>query len=138
MDIFRINQELTSVVFADARELPTIMNVIDQQPRVQSLFPSNFPQTVLRSEVTTRASIRTDTRVGLEFKALGVAPIEVLGLDAKFVPPLKLNFPKLPDSFQEAGYFEILYLDEDLLVIEQGQGGSAAGVFAATRVDDIS
>ena len=80
-----------------------------------------------RTKITTAATTRTSTRVGLEFNAVSVAPVKILGQDA-------LSLPSLSASIWERAYFEMQFLDDDLLVFRQSQPG---GCLAATRVDSF-
>lgn len=117
---------------------PVVTNIIDLLPRAQALFPPSFlPQSLLRAEVTTRASPRRDklNRVGLDFEAVKVRPIEVLGFDAGNLPPFGFDLPKLPgiDPDTSPGYFDVTFLDGDLLIIRQNAPG---GVFALAKVDN--
>lgn len=117
---------------------PIVTNIIDLLPRAQALFPpSLLPQSLLRAEVTTRASPRRDklNRIGLDFEAVKVRPIEVFGFDAGNLPPLGFDLPKLPgvDPDTSPGYFDVTFLDSDLLIIRQNAPG---GIFALAKVDN--
>eukprot|EP00558_Chaetoceros_sp_UNC1202_P010089 CAMPEP_0197241574 /NCGR_PEP_ID=MMETSP1429-20130617/7572_1 /TAXON_ID=49237 /ORGANISM="Chaetoceros sp., Strain UNC1202" /LENGTH=283 /DNA_ID=CAMNT_0042701431 /DNA_START=61 /DNA_END=912 /DNA_ORIENTATION=+ len=125
-------------------EPPIATNIIDFIPRAQNLLPSAFPTSLIRAEVKTRASIRPDNsnRVGLNFEAVKVVPVEVLGMKADFLPPLSINLPgsqikieDLPgvDPATAPGYFDVVYLDNDVLVIRQNAPG---GYFVSVKVDD--
>ena len=115
---------------------PTAINIIDFVPRLQSLLPG-LPANVLRAEVTTTAYSRVNMpgRVGLVFNSVSLQPVEVLGMAADALPPLGVNFPKIPgaDGTSGPGYFDILYLDEDMLIYKQNDPG---GYFVLTKVDD--
>jgi len=125
------------------------------------------PPSLLRAEVATRASSRnvsTNDRVGLIFEGLKLQPIELLGQKVDNLPPLSIDFtwqrtlveklielvPGLDKSsfgFSDEGseevspdapgYFDIPYVDNELLVIRQQstpvQG--TGGVFALIKVD---
>lgn len=144
-------------IYQDARSLPVIMNVIDLKPRALQNLPPDFGssiETTTRLEVKTRARPRPGSanRVGLTFESVEVMPVKVLGFDPpEFLPPLKLQFPQLGldlqrqvfnvpadvdprDSEKNPGYFDVVYVDEDFLVIKQGSPG---GMFAAVSVDEI-
>jgi hypothetical protein len=116
---------------------PVVTNIIDLLPRAQALFPpSLLPQSLLRAEVTTRASPRRDkmNRVGLVFEAVKLKPIEVFGYDAGQFPPLAFDLPKIPGTDLESspGYFDVTYLDSELLIIRQNAPG---GLFVLAKVD---
>ena len=134
---------------------PIAINVIDFIPRAQAFFPSSVtPSSLLRAEVATRASSRKgDTnRVGLVFEGLKLQPIELLGQRVDNLPPLSIDLtwqqklfdqfaPLIPglggtdsdaDDTDKPGYFDVDYLDDELLIIRQ-QGG---GIFALTKVDN--
>ena len=110
--------------------------------RAQSLLPSSFPSTLLRAEVKTRASRRVQNfnRVGLVFEAVSLNPVQVLGVDATKFPSLAFDLPtidleKLPgvDPESAPGYFDVAYLDEDMLIIQQNAPG---GYFVSVKVDN--
>jgi hypothetical protein len=142
-------------------EPPVVTNVIDFSPRAQLLLPPNLvPNTLLRAKVKTRSSSRrrssksnTDdgdllpNRVGLVFEAVQLQPLQVLGMDIDVFPQIGFDLPKipmlLPDSLLPAGmldgpdspgYFDVLFLDYELLVIRQNAPG---GLFAFVKVDSI-
>jgi hypothetical protein len=63
-----------------------------------------------------------------------------MGNDVGFLPPVGFDLPRLPfvsnsssGSSVAVGYFDVLFLDEELLLIRQRSGG----VFALTKVDDF-
>ena len=120
------------------------------------------PASLLRAEVSTRASSRKcipdNNRVGLVFEGIKLQPVELLGQKVDNLPPLEISFmwqrdliEKLIDlvpgidkeslGFAEdggtvdvdaPGYFDVEYLDDELLVIQQQAPG---GVFALIKVD---
>lgn len=125
-------------------EPPIATNIIDFIPRIQSLFPDVFPTSLTRAEVKTRTSKRTESnRVGLDFEAVKLVPVEFLGIDANNLPPLNINLPKinvsdLPgvtgvDPSNSPGYFDVVYLDDELLIIQQNAPG---GYFVSIKVPD--
>lgn len=119
-------------------EPPVVTNVIDFIPRVQSLLPpSVVPSSLVRAKVQTRASSRTGfpNRVGLFFEAVKLQPVELFGMDAASLPPFAANLPKLPgtDNDSGPGYFDVTYLDDELLIITQNAPG---GLFALVKVPD--
>jgi hypothetical protein len=129
-----------------------------------NLLPSSWnmkpPNTLLRVQVSTRACVpkqQQPNRIGLIFDSVSIQPIEVLGLDSTmlsslfpFLPPpsLSLDLPKLPtfgttpssstsssSSVTTAtGYFDVTYLDEELLIIQQNAPG---GIFCLLRTNSI-
>lgn len=117
---------------------PVVTNVIDFIPRIQALLPPNVvPSTLVRAKVQTRASFRNGfpNRVGLLFESVKLQPVEVLGMDATDLPPFAANLPKIPgtDNDSGPGYFDVTYLDDELLVIRQNAPG---GLFALVKVSD--
>jgi hypothetical protein len=122
-------------------EPPIATNIIDFIPRAQSLFPAVFPSSLLRAEVKTRTSKRLENnRVGLDFEAVKLAPVEFLGMDTKMLPPLNINFPRinvsnLPgvDPSNAPGFFDVIFLDDEMLIIQQNAPG---GYFVSIKVPD--
>ena len=145
-----------SAIYQDISDPPIATNIIDFIPRAQSFFPSSsVPSSLLRAEVTTRASSRSGAanRVGLIFEGLKLQPIELLGQKVDKLPPLSINLtwqqglieqvssfvPGLEnfssegkDNVDAPGYFDIEYLDDELLIIRQQAPG---GRFALVKVD---
>jgi PAP_fibrillin len=122
---------------------PLVTNVIDFLPRAQSLFPPDVvPNSLLRAKVLTKASPRQSmpNRVGLVFEKVQIQPLQVLGMELDMVPPLAFNLPKLPGTdYTEAspsspGFFDVTYLDTELLIIRQNAPG---GLFVLLKVDSI-
>jgi len=120
---------------------PLVTNVIDFLPRFQALLPPDLiPNSLIRAKVQTAATERSGkpNRVGLIFERVEVAPLQVLGVDIEVFPPIGFNLPKLPGTDQQAvdspGYFDVTYLDEELLVIRQNAPG---GIFVLVKVDSI-
>jgi hypothetical protein len=72
-------------------------------------------------------------RIGLTFQRVELQPLEVFGWDGRSLPPLSWNLPKLPGT-DSTGYFDVTFLDEDLLIIRQNAPG---GRFVLLRVDDL-
>jgi len=119
-------------------EPPLVTNVIDFIPRVQSLLPPSLvPSSLVRAKVKTRASSRPGypNRVGLFFEAVNLQPVEFLGMDASNLTPFAANLPKIPgaDNDSGPGYFDVSYLDDELLIIRQNAPG---GLFALVKVDN--
>ena len=85
-DVLVLNASPFSTVGAiyQVFELPRVTNIIDLLPRIQAVLPSRNTnlETVVRAEVQTRATARTEDsplRVGLEFEAVTIKPIQILG-----------------------------------------------------------
>jgi hypothetical protein len=119
---------------------PIVTNIIDFIPKVQALLPTSlFPPTLIRAEVTTRASARTDKpmRVGLNFESVKLKPVEFLGLDVDNLPPLAFDLPQIPgaDAESSPGYFDVSFLDDEILIIRQNAPG---GLFVLVKTDDCS
>lgn len=118
-------------------EPPVVTNVIDLLPRLQAIFPPNFvPNSLLRAQVTTRASIRSPNRVGLVFERVQLQPVELFGIDIRRIVPPGVDLPKIPgtDAVDSPGFFDVTYQDPELLIIRQNAPG---GLFALVRVDTI-
>ena len=123
-------------------EPPIATNIIDFIPRAQSLLPTSFPPSLLRAEVKTRASSRANNsnRVGLNFEAVKLVPVEVLGVKSDFLPPFSVNFPNIKlqdlpgvDPDNAPGFFDVTYLDHNMLIIKQNAPG---GYFVSIKVDN--
>ena len=119
-------------------EPPIVTNIIDFIPKIQSLFPSSiFPPSLIRAEVKTRASPRTNMpmRVGLNFESVQLKPVQFLGMEMDSLPPLAIDLPQIPGANSETspGYFDVSYLDKDMLIIRQNAPG---GLFVLVKADD--
>ena len=145
-----------SAIYQVITDPPIATNVIDFIPRAQTFFPSSVtPSSLLRAEVSTRASSRQGNanRVGLVFEGVKLQPIELLGQKVDNLPPLSIDLtwqqtlfdqiaPYVPgfvsteslDDTDKPGYFDVQYLDDELLVIRQQAPG---GVFALVKVDNF-
>ena len=122
-------------------EPPIVPNVIDFLPRAQTLLPPDLvPNTLFRARVQTRACERPNrpNRIGLVFERVQFQPLQVLGLDIDFVPPIALDLPRIFNIDQTdenaPGFFDVSYLDSSLLIIRQNDPG---GLFALVKVDSI-
>jgi len=151
-----------SAIYQDISNPPVAINIIDFIPRAQTLFPSSIsPPSLLRAEVATRASSREDmsNRVGLNFEGLKLQPIELLGQKVDNLPPLSVDFtwsqnlleqlagfvPGLDSlglggggggSADSPGYFDVEYVDDELLIIRQNAiGNGLGGCFVLVKVD---
>lgn len=146
-----------SAIYQDITSPPIAINIIDFIPRAQTFFPSSIsPPSLLRAEVSTRASSRNGKpdRVGLIFEGLKLQPIELFGQKVDNLPPLSVDFTwsqtlieQLADfvpgleslgfgdgkgDADAPGYFDVEYLDDELLIIRQQAPG---GVFALVKVE---
>jgi hypothetical protein len=114
---------------------PTITNVIDFMPRIQNFLPPSLVLNSMgRAEVTTKASSRQNNpnRVGLNFERVALQGKEVLGQDvSQVLPPLGFDLPRI-DLSEDVGYFDVTYLDSEMLIIRQNQPG---GCFVLVNVD---
>lgn len=123
-------------------EPPIATNIIDFIPRAQSLLPTSFPPSLIRAEVKTRASLRpqNSNRVGLNFESVKLVPVEIFGMKPNFLPPFSVNFPNIKledlpgvDPDNAPGFFDVTYLDEEMLIIKQNAPG---GYFVSIKVGD--
>ena len=159
-DVLLLNASPLSTVGAIYQVItdpPIITNVIDLIPRSQAILPPNFASSLLRLEVTTRAKLRTSdpNRIGLNFEKVKATPKQFLGFNDvdTFFPPLKFNLPSLsvllssiPEEVKSSlgidgnadgsenypGYFDVIYLDDELLIIQQNAPG---GLFVLVKSD---
>lgn len=127
---------------------PLAINIIDFIPRIQTLLPSSvLPSSLLRAEVQTRTSSRSQSsnRVGLVFESVKLEPVEVLGFaKPDFLPPLSVQFPQLNlsdlnlpgvDPENSPGYFDVVYLDDNMLIIQQNEPG---GYFVSVKAPNCN
>ncbi|CAE8611883.1 unnamed protein product [Polarella glacialis] len=108
----RIGQEIDSVA-------GTIANVIEYKPSplVASLVSAASSDTFVQ-RVFTDYLVTSPTGVDLNIRGLGLAPQKLLGFQLPEVLQLKIKGPlALP-----FGHFEILYLDEQIRIIQTAQG----------------
>ena len=129
----------TGAIYQVFHELPIVTNVIDFIPRAQSLFPNVLPASRIRAQVSTRATARSDNpnRVGLTFEKVQIAPTELFGQTLDVFPPLAIDLPKLPGTTNNdngPGYFDVTYLDDEMLIIRQNAPG---GLFVLVKVDSM-
>ena len=143
-------------IYQDARELPVVVNVIDSFPRLLANLPPEAASklaTTTRLRVQTRARPRSATRVGLSFERVGAEQLAILGQEVPdWLPKPKVDLPQLGldvqrrifnvgddedprDAASNPAFFDVQFLDEELLVIKQGSPG---GMFAAVAVDDLA
>ena len=109
--------------------------------------------TTTRLRVQTRARPRSATRVGLSFERVGAEQLAILGQEVPdWLPRPAVDLPQLGldvqrrifnvgdeedprDAASNPAFFDVMYLDDELLVIKQGSPG---GLFAAVAVDDLA
>jgi len=115
---------------------PCVTNVIDFLPPFQTLIGIDRGS-LIRAKVRTRAyqgkndiNSGNSNRIGLDFENIALEPVEFLGNDVGFLPPLGFDLPKAPFE----GFFEVVFLDKDLLIIRQNAPG---GLFALTKVENF-
>ena len=112
---------------------PCVTNVIDLLPPFRTLLGDQMGS-VLRAKVTTRAyrpkSGTSNNRIGLDFERVALEPVELLGNDVGFLPPLGFTLPRTPFE----GFFDVTYLDDELLIIRQNAPG---GMFVLAKVDNF-
>ena len=114
------------------------INIIDLIPRTQALIPpflENIPTPVTRLKVQTRATRRGPQRVGLVFESVEIQPLKNLGLDwfplsFKFDLPTKY-LTEFLSSYDSPGFFDVTYVDNDMLIIQQNEPG---GCFVSVKV----
>ena len=126
-----IVQQIRQVISRDGRSV----NVIDLVPRVQSLLPYSVvgKGSTIRLKVFTSAFARGASRVGLTFKRLESQLLSLFSVDIN-LRLLGIDFPQVASGFgggaDGPGFFDVWYLDEDLLIISQNQPG---GFFVNVR-----
>jgi len=121
-------------------EPPVVTNIIDFIPRAQALLPPSMAMgSLVRAKVTTRASFRLNkpNRVGLVFEKVALQPVEILGQSVD-LPPLGFDLPQIASIVgmtgdDGPGYFDVTFLDEEMLIIRQNAPG---GLFVLTKVPD--
>ena len=91
----------------------------------------------------SRDNYDDSNRVGLTFEGVKLVPIEILGVKSPdFLPSLQVDLPTKfinledlpgvnPDNLP--GYFDVTYLDDDMLIIKQSAPG---GYFVSIKVDN--
>lgn len=131
-------QGIYQVISRDGRSA----NVIDLAPRLQAALPQFLVGegiSTVRLIVGTASSARSNTRVGLTFKSITVQPLSFLGrrTNVDFLPQFSSILPQaaLLGGRDGPGYFDILYLDYNCLIIAQNSPG---GIFVNIRSDENS
>ena len=146
------------------RESEASLDVADDSPIRENIsrrrLLANLPPdaasklaTTTRLRVQTRARPRSATRVGLSFERVGAEQLAVLGQAVPdWLPKPKVDLPQLGldlqrrifnvgddedprDAASNPAFFDVMFLDEELLVIKQGSPG---GMFAAVAVDELA
>lgn len=111
-----------------------IVNIIDLAPRIEQLLPSTFASR-LRLKVFTEGRKLDDNRVGLVFRKVESQVKSVLGFRIPSeLPKLSVNLPSLSMGSNDSGYFTVLYVDDDTLIIQQNFG---SGIFVSVKVNDV-
>jgi hypothetical protein len=135
---FTFLQGIYQVIKRDGSSL----NVIDLAPRIQLILPVQLQEdgrltSTLRARVFTTAKARSETRIGLTFKKVAVGASKLSNFDVSKLPKFGLDFPTQSkigagDSAEDndPGFFDILYLDDNCLVIQQNAPG---GIFVNIR-----
>ena len=123
-------------------DLPMVTNIIDLLPPFQTLVGSNALGSVLRAKVTTRAyrpsnknvATANPNRIGLEFETVALQPMEFWGTSVEgLLPPLAVDLPKSPFE----GFFDVTFVDGDLLIVRQTAAGGLGGLFVLSKVDNV-
>lgn len=142
--VLDVNPVVTTCAIYQVFEPPLVTNVIDLQPKIQALIPAavGVGNTLLRARVQTRANQRAGrpNRVGLVFERVQLQPLQLLGSDIDVFPPLGFDLPRFagaattePNGPDSPGYFEVTYLDDEVLVYRQ----QFNGIFVYIKVDDM-
>jgi len=127
-------------VYQNVEDDGIITNIIDiLNPRALSILPPTFKvDSTLRLKVQTRARERGSSRVGLVFEKITISPQKFLGNDVSFLPAPTIDLPAFNSaaSADSPAYFDIEYLDDEVLIIRQNTaGGVDGGLFIQVRVD---
>jgi len=131
-------------IYQDITASGDSVNIIDLCPRIQVALPAPIAST-LRINVKTKARARSPTRVGLTFEAADFGPLRLLGQSTDFLPRVGGKFPSIGLFGNNVGandeadingpsYFDIIYLDEDMLIIKQNEPG---GIFVSVRDQEL-
>lgn len=123
-------QGIYQVISRDGRSA----NIIDLAPRFQAALPQFLvgSGSTLRLKVGTFSYAKSATRVGLSFRKIEVKPMTFLGNPVDFFPKFSTFLPQAAvfGDGQGPGYFDVLYLDHNCLIIKQNSPG---GVFVNIR-----
>ena len=146
------------------RESEASLDVADDSPIRENIsrrrLLANLPPdaasklaTTTRLRVQTRARPRSATRVGLSFESVGAEQLAILGQEVPdWLPKPKVDLPQIGldvqrrifnvgddedprDAASNPAFFDVMFLDDELLVIKQGSPG---GLFAAVAVDELA
>ena len=104
----------------------------------------NMDSSIRLKVYTTAAARSVKNRVGLTFRSLEVKPKSLLGRSVMKLPSLRANLPQATlfgsnvdkgglFGNEGPGYFDVLYLDEECLIIKQNAPG---GIFISIRSDE--
>ena len=127
-------------VYQNVQEDGIITNIIDiLNPRALSILPPTVKvDSTLRLKVQTRARERGPSRVGLVFEKVTISPQKFLGNDVSFLPAPTIDLPALNSAARtdSPAYFDIEYVDDEVLIIRQNAaGGIDGGIFIQVRVN---
>jgi len=116
--------------------LNSAINIIDLIPRTQAFLPPQLPTPVTRLKVQTKATRRGPKRVGLVFESVEIQPFKNIIKDDLPIP-IKFDLPtryleQYLSNFDSPGYFDVTYLDTDMLIIKQNAPG---GCFVLIKVE---
>lgn len=138
---FTLLQGIYQVIYANG----TSVNVIDLAPRLQAILPVQLQMerglsSTLRARVYTTAKARSDDRIGLTFKKVAVSAAKFLNFDVSKFPKFGVTFPTASRigagsdaSDTDPGFFDVLYVDHDCLIIQQNAPG---GIFVNIRSEE--
>eukprot|EP01039_Chlorochromonas_danica_P000944 gene944-1026_t len=124
------------------------VNAINLTPRLERMLPDRLvgQGTVFRLKVFSKAIARNESRIGLSFRKVELKPLSLLSRNvADVLPPLRASIPQTAlfgADREELGllyekntpaYFDVLYLDDDCLIIQQNNPG---GLFIGIRTSE--
>ena len=136
---------ITQSIYQVLNSTGSAINVINVAPRLQAFLPQQLVGngSTLRLKVYIDAKRKSNDEIALRFKSTEIKPITLLGNTIDFLPSLKLLLPQRilgGDAWKssndsslfgnQSGYFRVLYLDAELLIIQQSQPG---GIFISVR-----
>ena len=131
---------ITQRIFQVIRRDGSSVNIIDLVPRYQAALPPSLigAGSTLRLKVYTSAYARSPTRIGLQFLSVEVKPLNLFGFAVpKVFPRLKATLPQsilytsnVISKESGPGYFDVTFLDENMLVIRQNAPG---GYFVSVK-----
>lgn len=127
-------------VYQYIQEAGIITNIIDiLNPRAVLLLPPTVKvDSTLRLKVQTRARELSPKRIGLNFEKVTISPQKLFGNDVSFLPEPTIDLPSIPSQQGDdtPAYFDVEYVDEEMLIIRQNTaGGVDGGIFISVKVD---